>query len=111
MAKRINNNDYDISLSQSARGDKAVSISLTSLARYGQDFLIILTVVSSVFGPLWYFNVQQPISRLEEKVQRVEDEMSKRQEKITAIDKNVALIVRDIEFIKRGVEKLESNKK
>ena len=110
MDKNIKEDDYNIALSQSTNGDKAVTISLNSLARYGQDFLIILTVVSSVFGPLWYFNVQQPMGRLESKVHGLEIEMNKRRERIEAIDKNVALIVKDIDFIKKGIEKLERSK-
>ena len=70
-----------------------VEISLSSLARIAQDALIILTVCSMFFGPLWYFNVQKPISDLSGRLDKLEKSQSDTSDRINQIDKNVAVIL------------------
>jgi len=71
----------------------------------GQDLLVISTLLGFVIGPLWYFNVSQPIGSLKKQVERIQVEMSAREQKVSIIDKNVAVI---LERTQRQEESLNS---
>lgn len=73
--------------------DQKITLSVSSVARFAQDVGIILTVVGVVFGPLWFYNVSQPISNLQKQVKQMQTEMNGRDHKINIIDKNVAVLL------------------
>ena len=81
---------YDMKVTEDQKG---VQISLSSLARIAQDALIILTVCSMFFGPLWYFNVQKPIGDISSRMNKLEAAQEVSSERINQIDKNVAVIL------------------
>lgn len=81
---------YDMKVTEDQKG---VEISLSSLARIAQDALIILTVCSMFFGPLWYFNVQKPIGDMSQRMDKLEAAQSSTSDRINQIDKNVAVIL------------------
>ena len=81
------------------------TVSLSTLARVAQDAMIILAICSIFFGPLWYFNVQKPISDLSVRVDKLEKGQIEAGEKLNVIDKNVAVILEKISGMQERIKK------
>ena len=91
----INLSSYEIFMSNDEQ-EKSITVSLGTVARIAQDVMIILTVCGLFFGPLWYFNVQKPISDLSMRMDKQESKQDALSIKINQIDKNVAVILEKI---------------
>ena len=91
-----NPNCYDIHMSKKDDEETSITVSLSTLARMGQDALIILAVCSAFFGPLWYFNVQKPIADMSIRIDKLEASQDDVLQKLILIDKNVAVMLEKV---------------
>lgn len=86
--------------------ERLVSVSLGSLARVGADVLVIVTVTGVFFGPLWWFNVNAPMSSITLRVEKLENAQEDLVKQINIIDKNVAVILERSKQQTDGMESL-----
>lgn len=85
--------------------EKRVILSLENLARVGQHVIIVVTVVTLCFGPLWQSQVAQPMEALKARTAKLELALEAQNKQIASIDKNLAIMTERLTQIKDSLDK------
>lgn len=85
--------------------EKRVALSLENLARVGQHVIIVITVVTLCFGPLWHAQVAQPMEALKARTAKLEAALEVQNKQIASIDKNLAIMSERLAQIKESLDK------
>jgi septal ring factor EnvC (AmiA/AmiB activator) len=85
--------------------EKRMILSLENLARVAQHAILVITVVSLCFGPLWNSQVAQPMEALKARTEKLEQALEAQNKQIASIDKNLAIMTERLTQIKDALDK------
>lgn len=67
-------------------------VNVHTLARLAQDGLVIIAFTGLVFGPIWVYYINAPISSLDNRVKRLEQAVEEQKKSFQNQDKSLAVI-------------------